>query len=203
MDFRTRIRQSDYAFEGNANDSSGNGFHGTAIGGPAYVAGVEGQATQLDGIDDHVVIDGVGIAGAAPRTISGWAKADKLNMDDFTNVFGFAGEGGTSGAEFEISAVPTERGSYCLHRWGWTQNIIPMDLEWHHLAATFDGTTETRYGNGIAIGSTRVNDVDTTGHFCIGKRQTYTGPLPGTVDEVRVYDRALSAEETAGLAGIR
>ena len=46
-----------YAFDGNANDSSGNGLNGQEIGAPIYVDGVENQAIQLNGIDDYVDVE--------------------------------------------------------------------------------------------------------------------------------------------------
>jgi hypothetical protein len=43
-----------YSFDGNANDGSGNGHHGTLNGGPTYVAGVQGSAINLNGTTDYV-----------------------------------------------------------------------------------------------------------------------------------------------------
>ena len=45
-----------YEFEGDANDSSGNGNHGTEHGGVSYVDGVIGQAGSFDGVDDYINI---------------------------------------------------------------------------------------------------------------------------------------------------
>ena len=47
-----------YEFEGNTDDSSGNGRHGTAVGDPGFVAGKIGRAISLDGIGDYVEITG-------------------------------------------------------------------------------------------------------------------------------------------------
>ena len=40
---------AEYHFDGNANDSSGNGNHGTIFGGAGFVHGVSGQAMSLMG----------------------------------------------------------------------------------------------------------------------------------------------------------
>lgn len=45
-----------YPFEGNANDESGNGNHGTEHNGLTYVAGKSGQAAMFDGEDDFISI---------------------------------------------------------------------------------------------------------------------------------------------------
>ena len=196
-----------YAFEGTLGDSAGNGFNGVATGDPTYGAGVEGQALQLDGVIDYVAVADVGINGAMPRTIAGWAKADVVALVAWTNVFGFTGAA-TNGQHFDIEAVGDSGanatlGYYGLHRHGWERDIIPIDLEWHHLAATYDGEVVAWYGDGQLIGSDEVDpaDVATPGAVHIGKRQDNENLFQGMVDDVRIYDVALSAGEIAGLAG--
>ncbi len=194
-----------YAFEGNTNDSSGNGYDGTPDGNVTYVAGVDGQAIALDGSRAYVQVATVGITGAAPRTIAGWAKADTTTITAWTNVFGFTGPG-TNGQHFDIEAVGNSGanatlGYYGLHRHGWEFNILPIDLEWHHLAASFDGTTVKWYGDGMLIGHDDVDNVNTPGPFHVGKRQDNEVFFPGAVDEVRVYGEALTDGEIAWLAG--
>jgi Concanavalin A-like lectin/glucanases superfamily/F5/8 type C domain len=193
-----------YTFDGNINDSSGSGSNGTANGAPTYGPGADGQAIVLDGVQDYVSVVSLGISGADARTISGWAKADTTTIPAWTDVFGFTGPS-TNGQHFDIQAVgdtgTTTLGYYGLHRHGWEQDILPIDLEWHHLAATFDGATVSWYGDGLPIGSGDVSDVDTPGAFHMGKREDNENFFPGSVDEVRVYDRALSDGEIAYLAG--
>ncbi|MBN1361865.1 MAG: carbohydrate binding domain-containing protein [Sedimentisphaerales bacterium] len=195
-----------YPFDGNANDSSGHGFNGTANGTPLYSASHESQAIQLDGVSEYVAVASVGIAGAAPRTITGWVKADMEDVPEWTNVFGFTGPS-TDGMHFDIEAVGTTStttlGYYGLHRHGWERDIMPIDLEWHHLAATYDGATVSWYGDGLLVGSAPVASAgfNTPGPFHIGKRQDNTNCFSGLVDEVRVYSRALSDGEIAWLAG--
>ncbi len=190
-----------YAFEGNANDSSGHGFNGTAKGGPTYGAGVNNQAIMLDGFDDYVVVGSVGISGAAPRTIAGWVKADTLAMADWTSLFGFTSHTDTHNLSFDMNKRNGDQ--YCIHIHGWEGDIMTIDLEWHHLAATYDGTTIRRYGDGRFVGSEdRV--LDTEDNVQMGKRaHDAGGNFPGSFDDVYVYDRALSEEEIAWLAGKR
>ena len=45
-----------YGFEGDVNDSSGNGHAGTAYGGPGYAPGKFGLAMDFDGADDYIEI---------------------------------------------------------------------------------------------------------------------------------------------------
>jgi len=184
-------------------DSSGKGRNGTANGGPTYVAGVDGQAIHLDGTDDFVVVGSVGISGAAPRTVAGWVKADTTTITDWTNLFGFTSSPDTGAAlSFDLEKIGGAN-DYCIHAYGWERSIMTVDLEWHHLAATYDGTTVAWYGDGqFVAGEAWV--LNTQDHVQMGKRgHAAGGNFPGSIDEVRIYNKALSAEEIAWLAGRR
>ena len=94
-------------------------------------------------------------------------------------------------------------GYYGLHRYGWQRNIMPIDLEWHHLAATYDGTTVAWYGDGKLVGSAAIASANlaATGVVRMGNRADNTNFFPGSVDDVRIYSRGLSEAEIGGLAG--
>ena len=188
-----------FTFDGNANDSSGNGYNGTINGAPTYVAGVDGQAINFNGTTDYVVVGSVGISGTASRTISGWAKADTLTIPDWCNIFGFTGATAANDLSFDMNKRGGEN-QYCIHVYGWEQNILEIDLEWHHLAATYDGTTIVSYSDGYLVGSTD-RELNTDDIVHMGKRAHSEVMWPGSVDEVRIYNQALSAGEIASLAG--
>ena len=192
-----------YAFNGDVKDGSGHNHNGTANGGPTYVVGVDGQALHLDGVDDYVAVGGVGISGAAPRTISGWVKADTTAITDWTNLLGFTSTpDGVDARSFDMNKMGGS-GTYCIHAYGWERNIVTIDLEWHHLAATYDGTTVAWYGDGQFVAS---EDwvLNTQDNVQMGKRGHAAGAnFPGAIDEVRIYNKALPFEEIAWLAGRR
>ena len=90
---------------------------------------------------------------------------------------------------------------YCIHVYGWEANIMEIDLEWHHIAGSYDGTTIAWYGDGRFVGSEdRV--IDTEDLVQMGKRAHSDPMWPGSIDEVRIYNAALSAEGIASLAGL-
>jgi hypothetical protein len=190
-----------WKFEGNLLDSSGGGHTGDPCGAtPAYTAGKVGQSLNLNGYYVHV--GSVGIDSNDARTVAGWAKASTTNIPDWTNVFGLTGAA-EANRHFDIQ----RRGGgppvyYCVHVHGWEDNLIPIDLDWHHLAATYDKTTITIkwYADGHLAGQ-EVRNLDTIGMMRIGRRGDNTNNFPGLVDEVRVYNRALSQGEVAYLAG--
>jgi len=71
-----------WQFEGNANDSSGNGLHGALTGAPAFVAGKVGQAISLRGLNDYVEITGYkGILGPNAFSVSAWIKTTYIGDD--------------------------------------------------------------------------------------------------------------------------
>jgi hypothetical protein len=148
-----------------------------------------------------VVVGSVGISGAAPRTLAGWVKADTTTIVDWTNVFGFSSSpDGVAGKSFDMDKIGGST-NYCIHAYGWERVIMPIDLEWHHLAATYDGTTVKWYGDGqFVAGEAWVLDTQDLVHM--GKRaHAAGGNFPGSIDEVRIYNTALSAGEIAWLAG--
>ena len=62
-----------YEFEGNADDSSGNGNDGEEFGGVSYVDGVMGEAASFDGVDDYVEIEISDLPiNNEERTIAAW-----------------------------------------------------------------------------------------------------------------------------------
>jgi hypothetical protein len=96
---------------------------------------------------------------------------------------------------------------FCLHVYGWEDNILPLDLDWHHLAATYDGTMIRWYGDGRYInslersGANALNTEDTVHMGRRGDTGEATNFFPGKVDDVKIWNRALTAAEIAWLAG--
>ncbi|NLH16751.1 MAG: hypothetical protein GX455_09235, partial [Phycisphaerae bacterium] len=74
--------------------------------------------------------------------------------------------------------------------------------QWIHLAMSFDGTLSTMYLNGASIGSDLFSFAsDTASALTIGACEANGGnPWKGAIDDVRIYDRALTAAEVGRLA---
>jgi hypothetical protein len=68
---------------------------------------------------------------------------------------------------------------------------------WTHLAATYDGTTLRMYVNGVAVGSKPMTGslIKSTGALQIGGNNVWGEWFKGRLDDVRVYNRALSGSE--------
>ena len=72
---------------------------------------------------------------------------------------------------------------------------------WTHLATTYDGTTLRVYVNGVQVGSLAATGTiaSSTGQVTIGGNSVWGEYFAGAVDDVRIYNRALSAAEITSL----
>jgi hypothetical protein len=179
-----------------ARDSSNRGHHGTLRGNPIWVAGKLDGALHLDGDGDYVDIGPVGISGAAPRTVAGWAKASTTAIPGFTSVFGFVPNGTTDGTYFDVEV--DDAGNYVVHVQGWDAIICALDTEWHHFALVYHGTGGNWYLDGEEIGNDS-GELGTIDQMRIGAKLSESHYFPGLVDDVRLYDTVLTLNEIKGL----
>ncbi len=189
---------------GTVLDYSGNGRDGTLIGSPQFVPGVYGQAMEFHGDPDYVNIDGYkGLLGGHAFSITAWIKTDGNG-----EIVGWGNNTGTERIEFRINdyRLRTEHGSGS--RQG---DTFVSDNEWHHVALTveenatisypevilyLDGEDDTRSGTD----SDAFNIVE---NFDVKIALRYNGSdrwFIGLIDDVRIYDRVLSADEIKNLA---
>lgn len=187
-----------YTFDGNANDSAGSN-NGTANGGPTYVAGKLGQAMSFDGIDDYVTANASSFPTAnASRTVTGWIKSSNRSQSavvlsygnsSYTFYTSFGGGGGR---------ISTAEGS--LFSVAGSTNLA--DDVWHHFAIVHDSTGPVQrvYIDGvenITGANTYSTNNDPTAY--IGNRASLNRPFSGSLDDLRVYNRALTASEVSEL----
>ena len=88
-----------------------------------------------------------------------------------------------------------------------TRPSAPQTGQWYHLTGVRDAATGalTLYVNGQKAGEAEAClGTASTGHTVIGRAKFGGNAVdfwPGAIDSVRLFDRALSAEEVAELAG--
>jgi len=191
-----------YALDGNVADSSGNGYDGTENGGPTYGTGVDGQAIRLDGIGDFVDF---GVpenwpSGAASRTLCAWAQTSSV-QSGWRVIAAY-------GSPVTAQAAGLVMNGTSLYASGYGSDVSLDNFwaveEWHHASLTYDGATVRLYADGVEVASGQRTWNTTITVARIG-RQVNEAPefWDGMVDDVRLYDEALSAEEIAWLAGKR
>jgi len=191
-----------YALDGNANDSSGNGYDGTEIDGVSYVAGIDGQGVQLDGLYDYIDFGTPAgwPAGLEPRTMTGWGLTETI--DASWRWMAAYGTGATSQAMFIGLNGPD------LYGGGHGDDVMLTNFwtvgEWHHIGLTYDGITARLYADGVEVAAEPKNWNLVPDRAHIGRQVSDQIEFwMGVVDEVRLYNQALSAGEIAWLAGKR
>ena len=185
-----------YEFEGNANDAKGN-YHGTPAGGPTYTAGKLGQGISLDEIDDQVVHVFAQEEVWSAYTVSLWAKTDLMAQNVNSSLFSVS-VNTTSG--FQIDLDGTDPGNYRYH--GSVDSILgTATSSWVHIGASCDGIQTRLYYNGLLTQTINVADTNFS-KLAVGVNRAADNWFGGVIDEVKVYDRALSSGEIAGIAGL-
>ncbi|MFA4990396.1 MAG: LamG-like jellyroll fold domain-containing protein [Candidatus Paceibacterota bacterium] len=181
------------------NDSSGNNNSGTLISGPTWTDGQVNKALSFDGTDDYVDMGNISnfpTSATSPFTLElWWYREEPLpdNAEMHMLAIGSPSEGKT-----RALGVTFRDGRTRLDYLGYNYNFI-LDISthvgWHHAVATMDNKHVKVYYDGGLVGETilTVNDLVSTQMY-IGKG-FWANPFKGLIDEVRIYNRALSAGE--------
>jgi hypothetical protein len=199
-------------------DSSTAPMNGVISGATRIAAGKFGRGLSFDGINDWVTVTDTAAskldlttgltleAWVNPAVVSGWetvvmkergSAGEGLLAYAMYARDGAPRSGGTAGPAGYLRANPvastTDRGVRGA-------TAIPLNT-WTHLASTYDGANMRFYVNGVLVGTTAgsgsINVAN--GAFRVGGNNS--APLgqgeffKGLIDEVRVYNRALSAAE--------
>jgi len=192
----------------NVADSSGQGNNGYMSGftstSSAVVAGKIGQGLSFDGSNDYVDMGNPSVLNVVSAgTVATWAKYGNQVSSSYPGVV--------------CKGDPnTDTNGYCLLLWlnvdagicieimsGETEQIKCTkigwkDNKWHHIVATWDGSFINLYADGVLQGSPLTQTVTPTPetvNFRLGRDNSGSTRYTGSLDDVRVYNRALSAQE--------
>jgi len=182
-----------------AYDSSFYNNHGTLVNGPTWVDGKYGKALSFDGSDDYVeVADSESLDITDEITIVVWAKPDGANEMGYLVAKGNPAANQRynlywNGANDQL--VFWESGSERT-----SEKVFVDNNVWVQAAIVIDGTTLKFYRNGVSAGTkTLSNPLESNSDALrIGHRvgdPSDARCFKGTIDEVRIYNRALSSEE--------
>ncbi|MHC4166445.1 MAG: LamG-like jellyroll fold domain-containing protein [Planctomycetota bacterium] len=188
-------------FDGNANDSSGNNVESTEYGNPVYVPGVIGEAIEFDGSGQQVHITGFSaIQNQDEMTVCMWAKAD--NPSGGQQVMWFTNEDGSYGRiRFRLNG-----GDWQWRSGGSGSNITAggppaTGGQWVHLVGTRKNNDKLElFVNGVSVATEPFGVAgaprDQSAIGAEGRNPTDPRlPFDGAIDEVRVYNRILSADD--------
>jgi chitodextrinase len=180
-----------------ASDTSGGGHPGALVGG-SWVPGKYGSAVALNGTSDHVDLPPLGTFYNSGFTMEAWVKKTSTQHID-TAVVGTWTNDDNGGPMIWVDHVV---GHYYLTLGKGLNNyvdsgVVPAAGTWQHLAATYDGTTAKFYVDGALVASKAYSgSVGNSNTWRIGAYGTTPGGFfDGNVDEVRIYDHALTAAQ--------
>ena len=212
-----------YPFNGNANDESGNGNHGTVYG--ATLAedrlGDSNSAYTFDGYDDYVEVPNssrnLDITGQF--TLAAWVNPASLsydqrsrpiiwknsqcniNQDNYFLAYGYSVD---SSPKFVVGLEETSS-NVNGRNFHIASHIHDPGL-WYHVTGVYDGTNLLVFVNGVQEGINNIGAINPYTGLCalrigniLNSNHDNKGVFDGAIDEVRIYNRALSQDEITAL----
>jgi hypothetical protein len=188
-----------------ARDASGNGLDGTLNGNPKWVAGQLGGALDFDGSDDFVDIPhDPRLSLTDAITIAAWTNMRATASGEMAIVS--KGGWGANDLPYELTETPGDVIFWQFYNDSGRDTCSPTSPpvgEWHHIAATYDGKIFKCYVDGklgeewAYAGKMPKNTASVT----IGRRSRGGTMFNGMIDDVAIYDRALSLDEVQLIMG--
>jgi chitodextrinase len=182
----------------NATDSSGNGNTGSLSGASRTANGRFGSALSFDGQNDQVSVpDDSTLDLSGAMTIEAWVRPTSAQAGWRTVVM----KEQSGDLVYGLYAAATGyRPSGHVFVGDDLRVQAPAALPantWSHLATTYDGTTLRLYIDGAQVGSLGVSGPmqQSNGPVRIGGNTIWDEWFSGTMDDIRIYDRALGAAE--------
>lgn len=182
------------------NDRTGNGHHGT-IAGASWGAGNTGGALSFDGVNDLVTIEDSNLLDLTNgMTLEAWVRPSSVGAAWRTVLLKERPDGLSYGLYSDNAG---SRPSAWLRvgaddRFVDGTAAVPANT-WTHLAVTYDATTIRLYVNGVQVATApSAGSMTVSGNpLRIGGNLIWGEYFSGLIDDVRVYNRTLSAAEIA------
>ena len=200
--------------EGSGNtllDATSYENNASLIGSPTWVTGVSGLAIRFNGSNQYATVpDNSSLNVTDAVTLAGWIRPEKTGSTQVIMKKGLTRQ--TDGYElsllsngkifFRINQL-TNGETYRVN----SSAIHPSDgVTWMHIAATFDGSTIKLYINGkenkSVTFSSPVSIIPNSLPLAFGAQSNGSNRYMGALDDLRVYNRALSASEISGLVSM-
>ena len=173
---------------------------GTLMGDPVWQpdGGMFGGALQLDGIDDYIITESILNPADGSFSVVMWIKGGTagqviLSQSNGVNWLCTDTVGGCLMTELKGSGRPGALLS---------QTCI-TDVAWHRIGFVWDGSYRTLYVDGIVVAEDVQNGLVGSNnglYIGCGKSRESGSFFSGLIDDVRIYNMALSAEKIAALA---
>ncbi|MDO8668626.1 MAG: LamG domain-containing protein [bacterium] len=186
-------------------DKSGNGNTGTLTNmaqATSPVAGKIGQGLKFDGTNDYVNAGTpASLSLTSQVTVGVWIKASSANPSGYGVAYVIKGTPGGSAPGYGIIQSGGSYATLQIQGTNLNSNFSGYDNKWHYVVGTYDGSNMRIYVDGVQKNSVgKTGAMDTTGYnFHIGTRSSVPTYFQGLLDDVRIYNRVLSATEITQL----
>ena len=191
-----------WKFENNANDETGNN-NGTINGNPQFVSGVQGQALSFDGDGDYINVlkddfnySNVSLGVWVYSTSDVEGHSVHIGNSGTVEWFSISHVGGNFHTAIDDNENRGGCGKIIYSTVGESYNNA-----WHYVVATVSVGDRLRlyidgveYGSGASLAGCVLEYAYTYG-YTIGSERELTNEFNGTIDEVMIYNRALSESE--------
>lgn len=204
-----------YPFDGNANDASGNGNNGTVTGNASLTTGIYGQGYAFDGLSSRINVgSNPSLDNLSSVTYSAWINIQGYSKNghgflvdkNYINLSWHHGGGGyhndvISGAVSysDTNSMATSQNLYSKINNTWTHVVMTFDAISKNVSLYINGVEATYQVKTTGVG-TKINDAVSVQY--IGDSSYGTRTFNGSIDEVRIYNRALTATEVLELYNI-
>ncbi|MEM7476504.1 MAG: LamG-like jellyroll fold domain-containing protein [Planctomycetota bacterium] len=186
-----------------ARDTSGRDNHGTVMGGAKWNKGIIRGALEFDGTDDFVSIpheSQFDITGSI--TVSAW-----IRVESFTKSWQAIVTKGDRAWRLHRASKRKSVGFACSdlsqkQTGDLLGNKVIADGHWHHVAGVLDGTGISIYVDGaLDARATSSPNISVNDYAVLigANAQVQDRRFHGLIDDVRIYDRALSVDEVRSL----
>jgi hypothetical protein len=188
-------------------DSSGNGNSGITSGGPTWASAGFPEAKfsnpgalVFDGLDDYVEITCKSIpASEAPKSVAAWFKPVNAAGVQIRNLVALTNDTSNVGIQLGLYS-----GRVAAWFYGYPDPLLQaataVNGNWHHAAYTFDGKTHRIYYDGhLEMSVDRMPSTGPITHTRLGTYQVPDEMFAGTIDDARIYARALTDAEVTAL----
>jgi len=214
-----------YPFNGNANDESGNENNGTIVG-AALSTDRFGNPNKSYLFDENISASISGNAdnfpsANSPRSISFWYNSKNIGSGKSYQILGYGGN--ACGSSFIMNFENNDIGQnflgkyevqgHCLAFRTFAEYPLPANNKWHNITVTYNGSVLRFYNNGILVfvsNTILMNTYVINRKFVFGREVNENGTAPyfssayfgfsGNLDDIRIYNRALTQEEITYLA---
>lgn len=191
-----------WPLNGNANDFSGNSNHGS-VSGATVASGLDQLCYSFDGVDDKITItDNTVLNPTNAITVSTWIKWTTNNPNWEWLISKNSDSGATNGYALFKQPDGVNQIRFCVNGVGNGITISTFTIgTWYHIIGTATaGSSVKLYVDGTKVSETATVPnpiVSYNGYLGINSAAYYPSPnnFNGFIQDVRIYNRALSADE--------